>query len=190
MSVYGTTISPMSRGLPATLGEIGMSIPWDWHQDATMMTLGEWKMPSLPVEVAMELERLANLPADWDGSGIASLDPTTVERTRFVLRLAFLFGGSDIPVPFISPTRDGRMILEWETEPSRELIIDVPGSPERRIRFLLVEPNKEGEETEIESEISDTWSIQGIVRRLMANLQTEKTTGPVAMGGSNRMNDS
>jgi hypothetical protein len=161
-----------------------------WHQDATMITLAEWGMPSLPTAVATELERLSELPANWDGNGITPLNPTTVERTWYVLGLAYLFGGSDLPTPFMSSSRDGRMILEWETEPGRELIIDVPESLESQVRFLLVEPNEEGEETEIESEISDSWSIQGIVRRLMANPRTDSILAPAATVGSNRTNDS
>jgi hypothetical protein len=159
------------------------------YQEATKMTLPEWEMPPLPVALDTELERLLRLPANWDGNGIAALAPTTVERTRFVMKLALFFGGSDLPDPFMSSTRDGRMFLEWETEPGRELVMDVPESPERQIRFLLVEPDEEGRETEIESEISDSWSIQGIVRRLMANPRTEGTTGPVATGGSSLTND-
>ncbi len=190
MSIYTERNMSGSGVLPATLGETYRHMLQFWDQDATMMTVGEWEMPPLSAEIVEQLERLTSKPANWDGNGIVALDPITVERTRYVLELAFLFGGTVLPVPFISPTRDGRMILEWETEPGRELIIDVPESPERHIRFLLVEPNKEGEETEIESEISDTWSIQGIVRRLMASPRTERTTDPVAMGGSNRMSGS
>ena len=182
MSTYGV--------MPGTLGEAYTQMHHYWNQNATMMTLPAWEMLPLPTEVATELERLANLPANWDGNSVAALDPTMVERTRLVLGYAFRFGGSYLPIPFMSPSREGHMILEWETEPNRELIIDVPEYPEQRIRFLLVEPNKEGEETEIESEISDEWAIQGIVRRLVANRQAGNTLAPAVTGGSSHTSDS
>jgi hypothetical protein len=147
-------------------------------------------MSPLPPEVESELERLSELPTDWDGNGTVALDQATVARARFVLGFAFFFGGEALPVPFLSPTRDGRLILEWELEPGRELIVDVPKPPDAPIRFLLVEPEADGGEAEIESEISDKWSMQGIVYRFLANRPTQSNMVPDAMVGSNLKNDS
>ena len=161
-----------------------------WYQDSTERTLVGRDMSLLPPKVEADLERLANLPANWDGNGTSALDPATVARARFVLGFAFSFGGEELPVPFLSPSRDGRLILEWELEPSRELILDVSGSPDSPIRFLLVEPEVEGGESEIESEISDKWSMQGIVRRFLSRRLTQHNMVPDAMVGSNPKNDS
>ena len=160
------------------------------YQDATESNLGDWATVTLPQEVEEALARIAGLPADWDGHGTVAVDPATIERTEYVLRVAFLFGGGHLPAPFIGPAYDGRMILEWDDETGKELIVDVPASLDARIRFLLVEPDLEGAETEIEAEISDRWSIQGIMRRLLGNRVTARYTGQDATDGLNQANGS
>jgi hypothetical protein len=95
-----------------------------------------------------------------------------MERTRYFLRLAYSWGKAALPDPFICPGHDGRVVLEWEAPSGKELIVDVPSRPEPAIRFLLVEPPQIGDELHIESEFSDEWSTQVIVRRLLANNPT------------------
>ena len=190
MTTYADPLSSTWMRLPES-SQSGVRITGaGWYQDSTQSTLGGRDMSPLPPEVENELERLANLPANWDGNGSIALDPATVARARFVLGFAFFFGGEALPVPFFSPTRDGRLILEWDIEPGRELIMDVPKPPDAPIRFLLVEPEAKGGESEIESEISDKWSMQGIVYRFLANRPTQSNSVPDAMAGSNLRSDS
>ena len=85
-------------------------------------------MYALPKETEDRLEQIARLPAGWDGNGTAEVNPSTVRRTRSVLEQVRSVG-TDLNAPFISPTRDGRMILEWKNGAGGELIIDIPGSP-------------------------------------------------------------
>ena len=133
-------------------------------------------MYALPKETEDRLEQIAGLPTDRDGNGTAEVKSTTVRRTRSVLGQVRSVG-TDLNAPFISPTRDGRMILEWKNGAGGELIIDIPGSPERSVRFLLIETTPNGEETETEAEIGDTWSIQTVVQRLTGNSQTRAEGG-------------
>ena len=167
----------------------GTAIPY-WNQDATQPSLGDWETVTLPQQVTEDLARIASLPADWDGHGTAAVAPITIERTEYVLQVAFLFGSGHLPVPFIGPAYDGRMILEWDDATGKELIVDVPGSLDARIRFLLVEPDFEGTETEIEAAISDRWSIQGIIGRFLGNQVTARHLVQDATDGLSQTNGS
>lgn len=156
-------------------------------EQSTATTLSGWVFPELPQNVEANLNRIRALPVGWDGAGIAAVAETTISRTRFFLGLAFFHGEGELPNPFMSPAHDGRLILEWETDSGKELIVDIPPSLSTPIRFLLVEPHLSGEETEIESEISDIWSIQAIIRALVGNQPTANISVPDAMDGSNQM---
>jgi hypothetical protein len=142
------------------------------EQEGTVATLQSRITPPLPESVEAELRRLGALPAGWNGAGIAAVTEFTIERTRFVLELAFFCGKGQLPEPFFSPAHDGRMILEWQAENDKELIVDVPQSNKASVRFLLVEPTPSGGESAIESEMSDEWSMQAIVNRLLDNRPT------------------
>ena len=190
MTTYADPRSRTWMGFPENAHSGFENPKMRWYQDSTESTLVGRDMSRLPSEVEAELERLADLPADWDENGTVALGKATIARTRFVLGFAFFFGGESLPVPFLSSTRDGRLILEWELGPSRELIMDVPKSPDAPIRFLLVEPEAGGRESEIESEISDKWSMQGIVYRFLANRPTQSYLVPDATVGSNLKKDS
>ncbi len=150
--------------------ESGFGIPaFEKRLDSTVATLKNLNTRPLPESVEADLQRLAALPAGWDGTSIAAVTEITIERSRFFLQLAYRFGRGRLPEPFLSPAYDGRLILEWQAENGNELIIDVPHSPDGHIRFLLVEPTPTGGESEIESEISDEWSTQAIINRLVGS---------------------
>lgn len=194
---YGTPTSSDSDRLLSSGERVAFSasVRVDWlftyfgngGGEGTAPTLRERQTAPLPEAVEADLSRLAQLPDNWDGAGTAALNESTINRTRLLLGLVFIYGGEHLPFPFLSSAHDGSVILEWETETGNELIIDVPSSPAAPIRFLLVEPTMSGVESEIESEISDIWSIQAIVQRLKGNQRVESSWALGATGGSRPM---
>ena len=150
----------------------GEDLASNWAQ-AIERTNASWQVwTQLPEAIEEDLKRISSLPAGWDGRSRSAVAPFTMERTRYFLRLAYSWSRSGLPEPFIGPGPDGRIVLEWEAENGKELIVDVPNAREAPIRFLLVEPTETGEELQIESEFSDKWSTQAIVTRLMAKPPT------------------
>lgn len=170
----GTTLHRATKQLPQgqPKADITQAVQSPNRPEGTASTLGSRTITPLPRAVEDELVRLLALPVGWDGAGIAAVTEFTSERARYVLQLAFFYGKGRLPEPFFSPAHDGRMILEWQTENDKELIVDVPQSDKAPIRFLLLEPTPSGGELAIESEMSDEWSIQAIVSRLLDNQPT------------------
>jgi hypothetical protein len=150
----------------------GEDLRSNWAEAHGITNASRRAWAQLPEAIEEDLKRISSLPAGWDGRSRSAVPALTMERTRYFLRLAYSWSGSGLPEPFIGPGPDGRVVLEWETENGKELIVDVPKAPEAPIRFLLVEPTETGEELQIESEFSDKWSTQAIVTRLMAKPPT------------------
>ena len=139
----------------------------------THAALQPWE--KIPQKIEQELLEIAVLPAGWDGNGISAVTPYTANRTRCLLNIAYTWGKQGLPPPFMSPAKDGRMVLEWQNANGKELIVEIPSTEDEAIRFLLVEPTQTGDELEIESEFNDKWSTQTIVSRLLAKPQTANT---------------
>lgn len=125
------------------------------------------KSSSLPPELSDRLNRLATLPQNWDSYGAAPINPKTIKRVRSILREIFAVGAKDIPHPFIAPANDGTLVLEWETRNGKELILDVPPDDEPA-SFLLVEPEAQGGEKEIEGLVGEAWTLAEVIGRLSA----------------------
>ena len=64
------------------------------------------------------LDELAELKPGWAGEGTPAIDPSTIEHAREVLKHL-----KTEEQPFISPSADGAVCLEWE-EADLELEID------------------------------------------------------------------
>ena len=150
----------------------GEELTSNWAEAIERTNASRRVWAQLPEAIEEDLKRISSLPAGWDGRSRSAVPALTMERTRYFLRLAYSSSGSGLPEPFIGPGPDGRVVLEWETENGKELLVDVPKAPEAPIRFLLVEPTETGEELQIESEFSDKWSTQAIVTRFMAKPPT------------------
>ena len=120
----------------------------------------------LPAELSQRLEHLASLPQNWDSYGAAPICPTVIKRAREVLQEALAVGGNDIPLPFIAPSPDGGLELEFETESRKELMLDIPPA-EGPLAFLLVEPTSQGQERETEGTINGSHSLEEVIKRLL-----------------------
>ena len=73
-------------------------------------------------EVSSQLNKLLELPRNWDSYGADPIEAPIVESARGLLvTLAERF---DLPRPFIAPTPNGGILLEWRTG-SRELEVEL-----------------------------------------------------------------
>jgi hypothetical protein len=70
-----------------------------------------------------QLEAMRQLPENWDGYGGAASRPELIDAA-----LHFLRGhAAASPPPFVTPTRVGGVLLEWEQGPHQlEVEIDSP----------------------------------------------------------------
>ena len=125
-------------------------------------------LADIPAGIEQRLKYLVGLPANWDDQGTAQVLPSTAGRASLFLQEAFTEGRGVLPHPFIDVAFDGRLVLEWETPEGKELIVDLPVSMEDPIPFLLVEVGPDSREKETPGEIGNTWTSQGIIRRLLA----------------------
>ncbi len=87
-----------------------------------------------PIE---QLEAMKSLPENWDGYGAATPIPEAIELAKdFVGLLESLPGSESIPTIFVSPGRDGGVLVEWDDASyEHELEINFDGS----IGFLHTE---------------------------------------------------
>jgi hypothetical protein len=66
-------------------------------------------------KVLSQLCRLPKLPANWDSYNAEPVaDEVTHSAAALLLDLGAMF---DLPVPMVSPTRRGGVLLEWESGP-------------------------------------------------------------------------
>ena len=73
--------------------------------------------------------------------------------------------GTALPEPFIAPTSDGGLQVEWKSSTGKELIIEVPPD-EGPSGFLLIEPLPSGEEHETEGTLGQHYSLRALMLRL------------------------
>jgi len=120
----------------------------------------------LPESLSDRLKHLARLPHNWDSYGAAPISQNAIEKTKLILREILAVSGKDCPLPFIGPSPDGGVGLEWTVPSGKELILDIPPS-EEPLTFLLVEPTDSGDEKETEGTIGDPYTLDGVIRRLL-----------------------
>ena len=121
-----------------------------------------------PSETLTALERIKELPDNWDGDGASRIDEKTVEKAQQLIREAFLAAPDKLKPPSIAPGFGGMIVAEWSGPEGRELILDIhPG--DEASAFLLVEHSPDGEEIETDEELGSTWSMRDLIVRLIGN---------------------
>ena len=135
-----------------------------WSNDPSIVSEN---LDRLPDSVLDRLNRFASLPKNWDSYGALPISPKTIDWAVSTLREIFMMGKKEIPLPFIAPAGDGRIVMEWKTELGKELILDVPPNTEP-LSFLLVEPTEDGGEVETEDVIEEDWTLEQLIKRLLA----------------------
>lgn len=89
-----------------TAEQMTSPVPETWE-----LEVDSFAPPWLEVLIT-EINRLARLPADWDSYGAARLESKAAEFAIMLLG-HMRFGG---PAPWVSPTSDGGLHLEWGRE--------------------------------------------------------------------------
>lgn len=67
-----------------------------------------------------KLDEIAAFKENWDGYGGRQIPSAVIKETKHILE-----GLSDLPQPFIAPTADGEIQMEWEKEDGLYLEITI-----------------------------------------------------------------
>lgn len=143
---------------------LGFSLP----NSVTVVFISHRITESIPSQTINALERIKNLPDNWDGDGATRIDPGTVEKAKQLIRQAFLAAPGRLKPPSVAPAFDGMIVAEWSGPDGRELILDIPAG-DQFPGFLLVERSPQGEEIETDDELIPPWSVPRLIARLMGN---------------------
>jgi hypothetical protein len=119
----------------------------------------------IPLQIAEKLEKLANLPENWDSYGAPPISPSAVAKVRTLLRRAFSRYGRRLPMPSIAPGSHGGLGIEWWAKDGNELILDVP--PEEPPTYLLVLALGEGIEEEDEGTLESLNMLDELLARVI-----------------------
>ena len=145
----------------------------DLFQDAIRHTAALIVLPDLspdpiPSETLRALEKIKELPDNWDGDGASRIDEKTVSKAERLIREAFLASRKRLTPPSVAPAFGGMIVAEWSGPEGRELILDIPAGDDAS-GFLLVEHSPEGEELETDDELGTSWSMRELITRLLGD---------------------
>ena len=146
----------------------GHTLDFALPNSVTVVFISHHIPESIPSQTIDVLERIKNLPDNWDGDGATRIDPQTVEKAKQLIRQAFLAAPGRLKPPSVAPAFDGMIVAEWSGPEGRELILDIPAG-DQIPGFLLVERSPQGEEIETDDELMMPWSIPHLIARLMGN---------------------
>ena len=119
----------------------------------------------VPVQTLRALERIKQLPDNWDGDGASRIEEATVSKAERLIREAFRASPNKLKPPSIAPGFGGMIVAEWSGTEGRELILDIPPGGEAP-GFLLVEPLVDGDEIETDGVLGPSWSMRHLITRL------------------------
>lgn len=119
----------------------------------------------LPQEIVLRLRHLGTLPEDWDGYGAHSISRNALQKAASALVNSWGQIQGRLDAPFIAPSPDGGLSLEWKTPRGGELLVDVPPEGEP-LTFLLIELDSSGEETSTEGIIGAEYHLEALLRKL------------------------
>ena len=93
----------------------------------------------LPPEIEAELQRLANLPFNWDSYGAFPVSPVALELTRELLRFLHSFGSlNSFPLSeaVIAPDPDGTITIEWHLRSGGTVLLTITANDRPTSRFV------------------------------------------------------
>jgi hypothetical protein len=100
-------------------------------------------VPDWLVETLKKLEKLSQLPHNWDSYGAQPVRPDVLGLS---VRILGSLEEEDLPVPLVTAGSSGTVQLEWEVE-GRGLEMEILG--EGRVGYLKVHPDGRMEEGEV-----------------------------------------
>ena len=119
----------------------------------------------IPAGILRALQRIRELPDNWDGDGATRIEEETLSRATRLIREACRVAPHDLKPPSVAPAFGGMIVAEWSGPGGRELILDIPPLGEVP-GFLLVEPSGEGDEIETDAELAPPWTMRQLIARL------------------------
>ena len=143
--------STARRFVPALLQQ-----PWN------LAGLSSAARERIPEDVAERLQYLASLPEGWD-DGASSISDRAIGRARHIIQKAVRIFGQTAGDPFIAPSPDGGLSLEWKVRGGNVLIIEVPPEPDED-SFLFIQRESPGQEQVIRGLVGQTHSIEDVFR--------------------------
>ncbi len=118
----------------------------------------------LPRVLSERLKRFAQLPQNWDSYGAPPISGRVIDEARNVLKRACTSSGFDLPIPFVSPTPEGGIGMEWKLESGKELLLEI--SSDGSASYLLVVPRPDGEEEDREDDIRSTEDLDELFENI------------------------
>ncbi|MBN2215958.1 MAG: hypothetical protein JW719_01145 [Pirellulales bacterium] len=115
-------------------------------------------------DIFKQLEAIASLPDGWDSYGAPAPDVNKLEAAGGLLFC--LCVNSDLPKPYVNPTRNGGVQFEWEKD-QRYFEIEVVG--ERAATYLYNDEVARVEETGDLFEAEDLEPLQAFIRKVVAS---------------------
>jgi hypothetical protein len=114
---------------------------------------------------AERIRKLAKLEPDWDGYGGDPPTAEAIKMTAMLLLAIHKLAHGLLDGPFISPSPDGGLGLEWELDSGAELVLIIPPTG-TDIRYLLDEPTSSGNIIESEGVLPKNATLSDLLSRL------------------------
>ncbi len=116
--------------------------------------------------IQLNLQQLLQLPENWDSYGARPISSVAAEKALAILERAQHWGDLTQDTPFIAPLASGGIQMEWGSpNGQKELLIEVPYSGDK-VRYLLVEVDKSGQEHEREAVVYGLTELDTIMTKL------------------------
>ncbi|HYV39161.1 MAG TPA: hypothetical protein VE988_25970 [Gemmataceae bacterium] len=110
------------------------------------------------------IERLADLPANWDTYGSPAICPAALQAAA---RLVAAIECDDLPAPHVNPVAGGGIGFTWSND-SRELLVEV--LPNGSAEYLTVESNpRTGESQEQEGQLAADFTHLQVLAAWLCN---------------------
>jgi hypothetical protein len=114
---------------------------------------------------ADRIRKLTNLEPDWDGYGGDPPTAEAIKMTAMLLLAIHRLAHGLLDSPFIAPSPDGGLGLEWEMDSGAELALIIPPTG-TDIRYLLDEPTSSGNIIQSEGMLQRDATLSELLVRL------------------------
>lgn len=111
------------------------------------------------------IRKLAKLERGWDGYGGDPPTEEAIKTTATLLSDTSKLTHGLLKIPFIAPSPDGGLALEWELDSGAELMLVIPPT-DTDIRYLLDEPTNTGNIKKSEGALPQDATLTELIRRL------------------------
>ena len=137
-------------------------VPAPLQEPRNLAGLSSAARERIPEDVSERLKYLASLPEGWD-DGASGISERATGRARHIIQKAVSILGPTAGDPFIAPSPDGGLSLEWKVRGGNVLIIEVPPEPDED-SFLFIQRESPGQEQVIRGLVGQTHSIEDVLQ--------------------------